>query len=166
MIKKVITDYCVRARSMRNLFGLNDRMVLALGEPDIQPCNDMSIGDGLYSIERIETWLDAHGGVSAPQSALTDHFDKPSEWSVTMEWAHMVPIQSIPVTWDVWSKAQQSSWSQLTDQGKTAFIRHHMTNYPTLVKQLADKPAPHEAYRVLRSRADAIIAGWLEECRL
>lgn len=163
MIRKAISDCCVGARSVRNLFGLSDRMVRAIGGPDIQPCSDMSTSDGLYSIERIETWLDAHGGVNVPPAAMPAHTP---EWSATLEWARTVSIESIPVTWDVWWKAQQSAWDQLTEQGKTTFIRHHMTNYPALVKQLADQPAPHEAYRVLRTRADALISGWLKECQI
>lgn len=162
MIGEVITDYCVRSRSMRNLFGLSEKMARALGEPDIKPCSDMSRGDGLYSIERVETWLDANQS----KHPLPTNQHAEAAASTTLEWAHRVAIEATPITWDVWWKAQQRLWGQLSEQAKIDFIRHHMTNYHTLIRQLADKPAPHVAYVTLRARADALIRGWLQECQV
>ena len=147
--------------SLRRLFGLTEEMVDALGPPDVAPSHDTAFGAAQYSLARVEEWIDANidkvSQVWATYQVAEDCTDRHQEM---MSWVDSAPIESLSASWEVWLDAR-ASWSQLTFDRKISFIRHNLTNYYMLVKQLDERSACCDAYKALRKRVDSTIREWL-----
>jgi hypothetical protein len=149
--------------NLRVLFGLTPAMVLALGKPDVDSVADAMPGDGLYSIERVEEWVDANAEWIIQQTLATAILPEPLRVPQTLDWAHTVTIEMREMTWGTWLAAQKLPWDHSSDQRKIAFIRHNLTNYPSLLKELVRKSGCREGYYVLRFRVDEMGRKFLRE---
>ena len=137
-------------------------MIRALGKADIDSVADSLPGDGLYAIERVEEWADANAEwIIADSLSFSAH--EAVRVPETLAWAHNIMIQTLEMTWGVWQAAQKLPWEWANDQRKIAFMRHNLTNYPLLLKDLAAMPGCREGYLILRLRVDETSRGLLRD---
>lgn len=170
--------------TLRDVYGLTDRMIAELGDPDKYTKNPHWRSGpmaSLYLIERVEAWCDAN------RARINDILEKraarqraakravETKYIALIHWAETAEIELEPLASyeDAWKSAETyysgSSWHDRYDGvsfgGVIAYMRHNCTNYDRLLRQIDGKVGTHEAYQILRGRVDDLVEKWLNEAR-
>lgn len=171
--------------TLRDVYGMTDRMIDELGEPDKRVKNPHYRSgplSKLYSIERVEEWCDAHreelDRAHQARAKRQESVKKANEtkYNAIIEWAKTVeitldPPASYEAAWDAVTEHYAfRAWDNdryrddaVTYGGVLAYMRHELTNYDHLLRQISGKVGTHEAYAIIRERVDDLVGHCLQE---
>ena len=170
--------------TLRDVYGMTDSMIAELGDPDLRVKNPHYRSGplaSLYLIERVEAWCDAHDdrlqkalSARAKRSEASKRANE-TKYNQIIEWANTVTVELYPPdSYEaVWNEADAYYASRdwrffgfgVGFGGVVAYMRHNCTNYDRLLKQIYGQVGTHEAYQIIRDRADNIVEQWLNEAQ-
>lgn len=167
--------------ALKTLYGLTDRLIARLGEPDEYVPNPHWRGGppaSLYRIERVERWIDANAElVAAARAASAKRAARMRQAAAerrteALGWAQAVPITLEGIDAGLPDRADRyyalSSWERgreydgLSEGALVAYARHRCTNYEDLLQALSGQPGSAEAYTILKARVNEAVRAALE----
>ncbi len=175
--------------TLSKVYGLTPRMIYELGEPD-ETCDNPYYQNGapasLYLIERVESWVEANKErvakareSRARRSAATKEAHARRKALYEKERAEMLKkaeervrgmeiVVKRPLPETLLEDAQErfrfrGNPDPLTEKGLHAHVRHRLTNYEALLRELHTWEFSWELYSVLRKRVDAVVKDALAE---
>lgn len=157
--------------TLRDVCGLTPAMIVQLGEPDLRVPNPHYRSGpeaSLYSIERVEAWIEEHKAEVDRARALRVVRSKrgkdvaQARSEKLLRWAHEADIHVRPLSRNVREEAE--SYYATSGRGEgcvgvgwgglVAYVRHNRTNYHGLLANLEGQPGAEEAYRVVKQRVN------------
>lgn len=169
--------------TLSRVYGLTPSMIEELEPPDLlvdNPHYKNAAPGCLFRIERVESWIEQHEDRVAKARASREkraaakrqvqERRRNDERSRAMKWLESVPlsVESLPLA--LLDKADKhykfaADFDFATDKGLRAYVRHHQSNYHSLLQELRgfDGWLAHELYPILRKRIDAAVEAGLTD---
>lgn len=168
--------------TLKAVYGLTDKLIRDLGEPDRtvpNPHYRSGPPASLYKVERVERWIDEHSEevdrareqhIARSSRALAAAAVKRAE---TRAWAKQVPLEwlgdippRIAEEARMYYLMRYDSLAELSTSALIAYVRHNLTNYEELLAELAGRIGCAEGYLIIRKRVDALVEGGLAKRHL
>jgi hypothetical protein len=172
----------VYASTLRRVYGLTPKMVQELYPPDLYRDNP-HYPDGplasLYRIDRVEAWVERHQGrlhqarlsrAKRSSAAKAAHDRKrAARWQAATEWLQGLPIEvERPLPATLFEDAGKCYGMRgpadcPAERGLHAYVRHWLSNYDSLLRQLYNQEFSQDLYPLLRERIDGRVVEALVE---
>lgn len=168
--------------TLSRVYGLTPGLIEELGAPD-ESCDNPHYQSGpsasLYRIERVEAWIDANKerverarATRAKQSASAKRvhdekraarFQKAQEWITSLAIRVERPLSSTLL--DDARRCYEFHGHEdcLSERGLHAYVRHRLTNYEDLLRELYQQEFSPQLYPLLQARVDAVVRAALAE---
>jgi hypothetical protein len=178
--------------TVRKVYGLTPAMIEELGEPD-KYCENPHWRGGpdarLYSIERVKTWVGANkerverareSRARRSAAARTAQERKQAERRRererllreqegrrrdALDWVNGLVVNLERRLPDTLVEDARRTHPNLTEKALRAHVRHRLTNYHSLRRQLRSQEFEGELDRLLRQRTDAVMQAAIDEWR-
>ena len=161
--------------TLSEVYGLTPSMIQELGEPD-RYCDNPNYKCGppasLYLVERVEAWIEQNRErvekarltrTKRSEAMRALHARKRAErWEKAKEWVASVAI-TVETPFPETFLDHARRFNKFTAaKGLRSYVRHQLTNYETLLRQVNDEEFSGDLYPLLRERVDAAVANALD----
>jgi hypothetical protein len=172
------TDYIYKA-TLKKAYGLTDSWIERLGEPDKIVPNPYysSRKSYLYLRARVEMFIDEHQDEykkllagraersARARTVMSRRVDDLLDWAEGVE----LIISRLPEKMETLKLRTETSFTgfYLSERGDAdftmspnaiiAYVRHELTNYEELLREIGNKPGCRQAYIIIRDRVDNAI---------
>jgi hypothetical protein len=171
--------------TVSKVYGLPPKMIEEIGEPD-KYCDNPHDPSGppasLYRVKRVEAWIDAnkervekareHRAKRSEAARRVQEEKRSARLREDEQWARTVPITVQPFPPTLLDDARGAKrfsgkvdWSE--EKGLHAHVRHALTNYESLLREMCSRADSDRLYPLLRERVDAAVKaaviGWKQQ---
>ncbi len=171
--------------TLRKFYGLTPTMIEELGGPDKYRTNPHWRGApdaSLYSVARIEEWVGANrerveraranrakrsAAAQAAQERKREERRRETEERRrdALEWANGLVVEVERRLPGTLVEDARRTHPKLTEKALRAHVRHNLTNYDSLRRQLHGSEFRGELERLIRERTDALVQAAIDEWR-
>jgi hypothetical protein len=162
--------------TLSKVYGLTASMIEDIGEPDKHRDNPhyrTGPPASLYSIQRVEAWIEANQQLVEKARASRGKRSEAmrERLKAAKEWVRSLPIivrQPLPSSLlDDAQKWKGNNYvghaDPLQEKALHSYVRHRLTNYEKLLRELYEQELSFELYPLLRERVDAAVKAALVE---